>query len=347
MIYLLHGEEEFLVSEALAQLKAGFGSGDMLDLNTIRFEGGSVGFAEFEAAVCTIPFLADCRLVLVDGLLASLQRRAAHRGDGDEGEGDGDGSETAGGRADGGWEKLGDLLTRLPDTTQLVFIEGAINARATAAKAVMQAADVRRFDKLKGPPLADWVRKRAVEHACKLSGGALPLLVNLAGNDLRLLDSELQKLTLYANGASVDEAAVRALVPLSAETAIFGLVDAFVERQLTPAQRELHRLLNNGAAPPYLLFMLARQVRLVLAAADLLSERLPQSEMGPRLGLAGFPLTKTIEQAQRTNVPTLIAMLNRLLEADVQMKTGKLDAVLAVELLVTELCIASRARAGR
>lgn len=347
MIYLLHGEEEFLVSDALAQLKAGFGSGDMLDLNTIRFEGGRVGFAEFEAAVCTIPFLADCRLVLVDGLLASFQRRAARRGEADEGEGDGDAAEAATARADAGWEKLGDLLTRLPETTQLVFVEGAVNARAIAAKAVIQAADVRRFDKLKGPPLADWVRKRAAEQDCKLSGEALRLLVNLAGNDLRLLDSELQKLALYANGETVDEAAVRALVPLSAESTIFGLVDAFVERQLAPAQRELHRLLNDGAAPPYLLFMLARQVRLVLAACDLLGERLPQSEMGPRLGLAGFPLTKTVEQAQRTNVPTLVAMLNRLLEADVQMKTGKLDAVLAVELLVTELCAAPRARAGR
>jgi len=347
MIYLLYGEEEFLVSEALAQLKAGFGAGDMLDLNTVRLDGARVTYPEFENAVTTIPFLADCRLVLVEGLLAGFGRRAARRGDDDADESGSETSDAVTPRPDAGWEKLGDLLTRLPETTQLIFVESGVNQRLAPVKAVMQAAEVRRFDRLKGAPLSDWVRKRAAGQGCKLSEQALNLVVNLAGNDLRLLDSELQKLALYANGETVDEAAVRALVPLSAESTIFGLVDAFVERQLTPAQRELHRLLNDGAAPPYLLFMLARQVRLVLAAADLLSERLPQSDMGPRLGLAGYPLTKTIEQAQRSNVATLLGMLNRLLEADVQLKTGRLEPVLAVELLVTELCAAPGARVGR
>lgn len=347
MIYLLYGEEEFLVSDALAQLRAGFGAGDMLELNTVRLEGGRIGYAEFENAVCTIPFLADCRLVLVEGLLGSFGRRAA-RARPDASAEDEAGDEEAPGPSgrEAEWDRLADLMGRLPETTQLVFIESNVNQRLAPVKAVLQAAEVRKFDRLKGAPLSDWVRKRAGEQGAKLSGEALRLLVNLAGNDLRLLDNELLKLALYANGDTVDEAAVRALVPLSAETTVFGLVDAFTDRQLTPAQRELHRLLNDGAAPIYLLFMLARQVRLVLAAADLLGERLPQSEMGPRLGLAGFPLTKTIEQAQRSNVPTLIGMLNRLLEADVQIKTGKLDPVLAVELLVTELCSAP-ARSAR
>lgn len=344
MIYLLYGEEEFLSRQELAALRAPFGSGDLIELNTTWLDGESLRLRDLEAAACSLPFMAECRIVVVEGLLGRLQRRrrrVAATGDPEDEPGAPPGDEDAGAE-DPEWERLGAVLAAVPPTTLLVFLEGAVDPHRPAAKAVMAAAETRRFDRLRGARLVAWVRDRARQHGCALAGRALDTLVALAGNDLRLLDAELQKLALYAGGEPVDEETVRRLVPLTAETGVFGLVDAFVERQLTRAQRELHRLLAQGAAPPYLLFMLARQVRLVLMAADLLQQRTPQADLGQLLGLRDYALQKTLEQAQRADATALPAMLARLLEADLQVKQGPMDPVAALELLVTELCAPAR-----
>lgn len=352
MIYLLYGEEDFLIQDALARIRAGFGSGDMLELNTVRLDGGSVSYPEFEAAVSTIPFLADCRLVLVDGLLKRFEPRRNERAgqqapaEDDAGDDSEDGADAAPttaaprrNRLEGGWEHLADLLTRLPETTQLILTDGKIPATNIALKAITPAAKVQTFGKLKGAPLTEWVRNRAKLHDCKLSPKALTLLLQLGGDDLRLFDSELQKLALYAAGQTVDEAMVQTLVPMSAETLIFGLTDAFAERRLKAAHRELQRLLADGAAPVYILFMLARHVRAMIQARELSAMQVPEADMMREMGMFNrYPFEKTVDQSRYLDTPTLVQTLNRLLEADVQMKTGKLEPELALQLLVTELC---------
>lgn len=334
MIHLLYGDEEFLVQEEAANLRAGLGSGDMMDLNTARLDGATVSFPEFEAAVCSIPFLADCRVVLVQGLLSRFGSRAGA----DDG-GEAPKPTSRRGKMDAGWDGLADLLTRLPETTQLLVTDGAVDSRNPLLKAFTPAAKAQVFKKLKGAPLADWVRERIALHRCKIDPTALRLLLNLAGENLRLIDSEVQKLALYANGAAIDEDMVRKLVPLAAETTVFALVDACSERRLPAAQRELHRLMGDGAAPTYILFMLARQVRMLLQARELMAQRMAAQDMMKQLGVYNdWAFRKTMEQAQGADTPTLVRTMTRLLEADVQMKTGQLDPALALELLVTELC---------
>ena len=74
-----------------------------------------------------------------------------------------------------------DLLTRLPETTQLMVTDGAVDTRNPLLKAFTPAAKVQLFKKLKGAPLADWVRERIALHRCKIDPTALRLLLNLVG----------------------------------------------------------------------------------------------------------------------------------------------------------------------
>ncbi len=348
MIYLLYGEEEFLLHEALASLRAGLGPGDMLDLNTVRLDGASVSFGEFESAVVTIPFLADCRLVMAEGLLARFER-AAGGGGGDGEDGEAPRPAVSGRRAklDAGWERFGDLMGRLPETTQLVFIEGKVGTANPLLKALTGKAELQAFRKLRGAALSDWVRDRAAHHRCRLSPPGVRMLLDLAGDNLRVLDGELVKLALYAGGEPVDVEDVRRLVAQTGETTVFALVDACAEHKLGPAQRELHKLLEGGAAPTYILFMLARQIRLLLQARELLARRAPQQEMKQQLGIfIDWVFDKTLKQAQGSTTPVLVRTMERLLESDVQMKTGGLEPVLSLELLVTELCGTPARREG-
>jgi DNA polymerase-3 subunit delta len=88
--------------------------------------------------------------------------------------------------------------------------------------------------------------------------------------------------------------------------------------------------------------MLVRQYRQLLLAQSLLREGMSQQQIGATMGLQGFPLRKIIEQATRYPAPGLEAAYRRLLENDVAVKTGVMDADAALEVLIVSLADLAR-----
>jgi DNA polymerase-3 subunit delta len=124
-------------------------------------------------------------------------------------------------------------------------------------------------------------------------------------------------------------------------------VDAIVEFRSGPAERLLHQMLQQGATPGYLMSMLTRQVRLMVLARDVGRPRMSAAELRGRLGLASeFVARKAQEQAARYTMPRLKQVYERLLDADLAIKTGQMDAELALTVLVAELCQSMPARAA-
>ena len=125
-------------------------------------------------------------------------------------------------------------------------------------------------------------------------------------------------------------------------TNIFFMVDAILERNVAAAIKLLHRLENEGAAAPYLLFMITRQFRMVIRAKDLIQQRRKGSEIGYSLGITyERALRKTLEQAKTHSMEQLKEVYRRLLDTDISIKTGKFKGdkgELALDLLISELC---------
>jgi DNA polymerase III delta subunit len=93
--------------------------------------------------------------------------------------------------------------------------------------------------------------------------------------------------------------------------------------------------------------MVSRQVRLLLQAKDMTLRGEGPDAIGRALGLAPFPLRKVLDQQRLFEVTPLEAMLRRVLEADVQIKTGTQEPRLAIELLVAELSESARPQRPR
>jgi len=102
--FIFHGKDEFTQAETLRKLKSDLGDPAMVDLNTSYFNGATVRLGELIHACSTVPFLAERRLVVVEGLLEQLG------GTGREKE----------------REALLDYLPQLPASTRLILLEGHI-----------------------------------------------------------------------------------------------------------------------------------------------------------------------------------------------------------------------------
>ncbi|MFN2165027.1 MAG: DNA polymerase III subunit delta [Anaerolineae bacterium] len=335
MFYILQGEDEFSRAEALAKVRAEVPGGDpaMAELNTTVLDGGKLTLGELRHHCDTIPFLAEGRQVIVYGLLSRLApgRKARDQDDTEE---------------EPAWKRayLQDLAAYLPDlppTTTLIFVEPkAIPASQAILKlARAQTGDtfVQQFDQPKERDLPGWIQRRVRGKKGTMSGEAVTLLAALVGNDLRLLDQEIEKLLLYTGERQISSEDVRALVSRAREASIFDLVDCVGHRQSAEALRLLHQMLDDLEHPLYLLTMLARQVRILIQVSDLREQRLSENEMASRLKLHPFVVKKGLAQARNFTLAQLEAAHQRVVETDWAIKTGEMEDVLALDLLVVGL----------
>ncbi len=328
MLYILYGEDDFSLREALAEIKQEMGDKELLATNTTIIQGQNLTLQQLIMNCDTLPFLAPKRLVIVEGLLSRFEPQ--------------DKEKHALKSKDSEWKAFREYISRMSGSTVLVLVDGELKRNNPMLVELAELAKVREFRFLKGDRLRDWMQSRAKNLECNISPPALKLLSELVGSNLGLLSIEIDKLCIYAQGRSVEEPDVKSLVAYAQETNVFNMVDAILERNASKATRLLHLLNDEGAAPPYLLFMITRQLRMVIQAKDILQQKHASADMGHSLGITSdYVLQKVREQARTHSMEQLKAVYRKLLDTDISIKTGKIRGdrgELALDLLVCELC---------
>ncbi|MGD8968728.1 MAG: DNA polymerase III subunit delta [Anaerolineae bacterium] len=324
--YVFHGEDEFTRSETLADFKRRLGPPDMVDLNTTVLDGKRTTLADLRHTCDAVPFLTEKRLVIVRGLLTMLSSRKGQE------------------PSEAQRRFVSDLagyLPHLPPTTRLVFVE---KSTLPSSHPIVELARreqrgyVRRFDRPDARALPRWIKKRLQKHGGRIEPRAAHRLAALVGADLRLLDQEIVKLVTYTNAERlITETDVETLVPYSQNAIIFDLVDALGQRDGRTAAETLHRLLEEGEHPLGLLGMIVRQFRLLVQVKALKAKGASSRDIAKALKIHPFPAGKLHRQATRFTAAQLEKVYRHLSEIDVEIKTGKIDAELALDLLVAGL----------
>ena len=329
--YVLHGEDEFTRSETLADFKGRLGPPDTVDLNTTLLDGKRLTVAELHHSCDAVPFLADKRLVIVEGLLTRLTPRKGEA------------------LSDTRQKLLDDLaayLPQLPATTRLVLVEErSLPSRHPILKLAREDEHgyVKEFACPRPKALPQWIRKRAQKHGGAVKARAAHRLAAIVGADLRLLDQEVAKLVTYrGEEGAITEADVDLLVPYSQDAVIFDLVDALGRRDGSTAAETLHGLLDDGEHPLGLLGMIIRQFRLLIQVKTLKATGTTPREVADILGIHPFPARKLHNQATHFTLPQLEKVYRHLSETDLAIKTGRIDAEVALDLLVAGLATTER-----
>jgi DNA polymerase-3 subunit delta len=315
--YIFHGEDDFGIEAEVARMIERMGDGG--DLNTSRFDGTQTPVSEILGAAMAYPFLGDKRLVIVRDLLAHIGRRGA----GEAG------------------KKALDLLVHeipnLPDWARLVFVERE-TLPDTHRIVKLAREDKRGYEKAFMPPAdsTDWIIRRAKEvYGAQIAPSAAAALAAVTPGDLRRADNELLKLVAYADGRMITEADVALLTPYVAEAKLFDMADALAEGRADRAAALLHHLLEQQEDIFGIYGMIVRQFRLMLLAREALDQGKKSAQMADILGTkSDFVVQKTLRQARKFTLAQLESLYRRLRDYDEAMKTGRIDPLLAVDLLI-------------
>jgi DNA polymerase-3 subunit delta len=228
----------------------------------------------------------------------------------------------------------------VPGTCDLVFVESEdFDKRGAVFGYLKKAANVREFVPMQGADLIRWLGQRAQALDVKLEGAAAQQLVSFAGNDGRALVTELEKLASYTGrGGRITADHVDLLVRDGQEQNLFAFIDELSARRGGAALLGLRRLIADGQAATYILFMIARQLRILLGVKELAAQRMRPDEIAAQLGQKPFVVRKAIEQARAFSDAELTRLHDRVLQLDHASKTGRIEAETGLELLVVELC---------
>jgi DNA polymerase-3 subunit delta len=363
MLHVIYGSDSLARQEAFGKLKAELDKDGSLITNSATFDARQTTPQEVMAACDTVPFLADRRLVVVEGLLQRASRikkgrkgtpsRAAKFDDADEEEEDDAGV----------WIALAEYVPRMPPTTTLVLLDDEVSARNALLTAIGPLGKVKHCTLPNEKTLPSWVTQRARAMGLKIDARAASVLAELIGPDPMTLSSELEKLLAYSGGSAVGqgpspdaavvrEADVRELVSRAKEHKGWELADAVLDGQGAKAARVLNELLEDGAVAAVLLSTVAGRYRRIAIVRDMLHRGEPGTQIARRLAMKmGFGLDKLIDQAQRTPYAAIRAAYARLIQAEVDLKRGitggLMDDRLALELAVQELASRPVASASR
>lgn len=353
MFILLSGDDEFSAHEELARIRASADFGYNQDF----FAGETADLAVIRNTCDTMPFLAEKRLVVLE----SLPKPPKSKGDDDQGGSEEGGSEESvetpeppiapapkGRRGKKGAttglsprafaQGIADFVPSLPETTLLVAL---ITEKLKPDHPLMQAArshgKSQIFTKPHGAQLQDWVLRRARSQKRLMAPEAAHMLVELLGDNLRMLASEIDKLGVYVGeSGEIGPDDVRTLTSAGRELDAFELTDALARGNRSAALARLHGLLDQGEAPLRIVGLVAFQTRALMQVKRLSERGMSTFQIAETAGLKPYVVEKSLPLARQFTFPQLEAAHHALLEIDTALKRSRMTPELALDLLVLE-----------
>ena len=291
--YLLSGSDRPKIERALRRLRERFGE-DAIERLSARETRGDDAVAACNAMGL---FAAGGRLVLVD----EVERWKA---------------------ADG--KAVAEYLAAPAPETVLALVGEGLRKDAPLAKALAKKGVVLVYEVSKRE-LPRWVGEQFARHGVKTTAEATRALIELVGDNLQELSTEIEKLSIWAGHDQIGQDEVELLVTARADVPPFVLTDAWGRRDvgavLGACESILERSTRSGEA--YMLVgRLAAHVRRVQCCQNLDLAGVRPREAAGELKMHPFAAEKAFAQSRNFSVEELREAIVRLADLDLALKGG-------------------------
>ncbi len=334
-VYLFFGDEKYLQQEFTARLADSY-LGPEAEFGLEKVDGTEQDLEDVLAGLNERGLFSRRRLVVIDNppYLAPPRKKEDREEPGEEP------------GPDSREKRNADLLSKFIEREQpgdpdsvLVFLTAGADKRRRLFKLIDKKGVVVECTALKGDTLAAWIRRKAEQMGKKIDRAAVERLLLAGDHNLHYLSNELEKYCAYLGdeGDTITVDTVEALFSGDLQGNVFKLADALAEGRPGRAQEILDLLFKRREQPLILLFMLTRHYRMLLQACSLIEEGRAGGDLASTLGVQPFVARKLKEQTARYNRQVLEEALLALQKTDYQIKTGCLEPVQALKLVLSRI----------
>ena len=243
-VYVFHGEENYLLRDALSMLRSQVAEGTE-EFNHRRFEGKEMSLSDFADAVNTFPMFSDKVLVEIwdyDFSAADEETKT----------------------------KMIQLLSEADEYVCVVFVydtaEFKLDGRLKINGALKKLLTVVEFKIQDMGSLLGWIRSHFAAEGKDISPALAEHFAVMTGGQMTLMLSEIEKLSAYCSGTEITRKDIDETVTPVINTAIYEMMGRMIERDYDGAGRRLSDLIAMDEPPQRIIYDVTAALRLLLGA---------------------------------------------------------------------------------
>jgi DNA polymerase-3 subunit delta len=223
-------------------------------------------------------------------------------------------------------KEIAGYLAAPAPATVLALVAEELKSDAALAKAVAKAGQVLAYEVPKRK-LPEWVAEQFGRYGAKADSDACRALVEMVGDDLDELQSEIDKLSTWAAGDQVTLRDVEQMAAGRAETAIFSLTDAWGRRDVAGVLSSAEAIMERSHRPRSgelmrMVGSMVNHVGRVRRCQRLADQGIRPRDAAGQLKMHPFAAEKAFAQAANFSAEELAGAIVRLSELDAAAKGG-------------------------
>lgn len=319
-MYLLYGEEQYLVETLVKKIKKNFGE-LLLGINYVVLDDTNVNNLITNIEMPAFGYEKKLIIVKNSGIFKKDGRR-----------------KTATPLQERICEYIKNNYEIIEDSNVIVFVEETVDKNAVY-EAIEKNAIVCGIDFLKPIQLVARLKKVCALYKVKVDDSTLNYLIEMAGTNLQNLMNEIRKLIEYAGeGNTITKDAVDELTIKQIESVIFDLTDNLGNKQIEKALEVLDNLIYQKEPLQRILITLYTHFkRLYLCAIAINNNADVISTLGLKPNQT-FLVTKYKKQLSYFKVNQLRSLLNELVDLDYNSKSGNIDIDVGLRSILCSYC---------
>ncbi|MBR2275532.1 MAG: DNA polymerase III subunit delta [Lachnospiraceae bacterium] len=313
-VYLLtgdnkEGDEVYLRLQYRDKLKKALCKPDD-NLNVVTYSGKDVPVGEVIDFANTMPFLADKRVVFLEetNLFESAN------------------------------DELAEFIAGVPADSCLIFVQSKADQRGKLFKAIQKNGRVVFFKRPSPALIEKWILTKISQAGLKIRQSALTRFLEQVPPDMQSMSLELEKLCAYClDKEEITTEDIGAICQVRTEDRIYEMLDRIVLRRKSEALEVYYELLTLKEPPMKILSLIGRQFSELMMVKSMKSEGFTRDQIREKTGLRDFVIKKSIQNGSRYSMEELTRILARCAMYEEDVKVGRMNDVMSVELLIEEL----------
>jgi len=306
MVITLSGENGFALHQELRELVGTF-LREHGEMALERIDGEEAEYVRIQEALTSLPFLSGKKMVVLRSPSANKKFT----------------------------EEAETLLAGLPETTDVVLIEPKLDKRLSYYKYLKKSTDFRNFPELDLIGLSRWLVQAAKEQGGSISPADARYLVERAGMNQQLLNSELEKLII--RDPKITRLSIDELTEATPQSTIFQLLEAAFAGNAKKALGLYQEQRAMKVEPPQIIAMLAWQlhVLVIIKAAGAKDAQ----QIAKEAKLSPYVVQKSVSIARKMSLSELRKLIADLLKIDVRSKRESIDSDEALQHYLLKLAL--------
>lgn len=316
LIYLFTGTSEIFIKNRMNRIIQSF---NKYEYTIIKYDMETTSLSTVLSDAITVPFLEELKIIILKNPKFLTKSATSTK------------------------DEIKAMLKYLknPCDSTLLIIDATntvINQSNEIYKMLKNVARIIDYPDPEEIELKGWIVRSFDANGIDIKDDALTLLLEYIGDDQARLSQEIDKLSSYVGkGGTIRKEDIKLLVPKNINNEIYLLIKAIINHDLALTNQIYDNLITHTKDSLTIFSLISNKFKELLSTYRLLKYGYSQSDIAKFYNVSNGKAYYIVQEARAFKLSDLEFYIDKLAELDYQIKSGKLDKTIGLELLLLKL----------